>query len=890
MSDILTGQLPSPSPLLDEACDKAVAYHRAGQLEAAEQLYRAILQAQPRHPAANHFLGLLNVQLQQAELGLPYLLTALESDPEQADYWLAYIDALLLTEHTDEAQQVLALGQQHGLEGKAVEDFTARLLNKIPAEQRLDTSASPSNPTHSTKPAPRKGVRPSHEEENALVELFNQERYSEGVVLARAMTENFPQHGFGWKVLGALLRSQGNSADALDSFQKSARLDPQDAEAQSNLGLILGDLNRLSEAEACHRRAIAINPLYADAHNNLATALKLQERFPEAETSYRQALALKPDYAEAQNNLGVTLYEQNRFAEAEVAYRAALAIQPDYAEAYNNLGNALRKQGLPADAEMSLRRALECKPDFANAHYNLACALMEQGRMDEAVVSFRQALVFNPNLVEAHVNLGVTFNEQGFSIKAKNCYRAALAINAESTEAYSNLGNAEAILGEIDCAVSCYKRAIEINPKLTEVHTSLLFTLSHSTTVDAASLFAEHCRFGEQFEAPLRDTWPQHPNTRDPDRCLQIGFVSGDLRNHAVANFIEPVWAQLAHSPTLALHAYYTHTVEDGMTQRLRPYLKHWNSIPALSEADLAQKILADGIDILIDLSGHTGKNRLLTFARKPAPVQASWIGYPGTSGLQAMDYYFADRYYLPPGQFDDQFTEKLAYLPASAPFMPFKSSPPVNDLPALRTGYLTFGSFNRPGKLSESTTALWSQLLRALPEAKMLLGGMSSEGEYDKLIDHFAQEGITRDRLSFYPRTGMNAYLALYHHVDICLDTYPYAGGTTTLHALWMGVPTLTIAGLMPAGRTGVSILTHAGLEVFVATDATDFVDKGASWAKDLTALADLRAGLRARCNQSATRQPETIAANFERALRIMWQRWCKGLPAESFAVSSQD
>jgi predicted O-linked N-acetylglucosamine transferase (SPINDLY family) len=737
------------------------------------------------------------------------------------------------------------------------------------------------------------------------------------------MTEHFPEHGFGWKVLGALLRSQGNSAEALLPLQKSAQLEPQDAQAQSNLGLVLSDLNRLPEAEACHRQALALNPRFADTHNNLGTTLKLQGRLAEAEASFQTAIALNPDYAEAQNNLGVTFYEQNRLAEAETAYRVALTIQPDYAEAYNNLGNVLGKQDRPAEAETNLRRALEYRPHFADAHYNLASALRALGRLGEAIDSFRQALILKPDFAEAHLNLGVILNDLGRLSEAENSYRAALALNADyaegyhnlgnllgkkgrgaeardsyqkvlqlrpdSADAYSNLGYAEFALGESDLAEFYYRRAIELNPDLAQAHTSLLFALSHKASMDAASLFAEHCRFGEQFEAPLRAFWPQHSNTRDPNRCLQVGFVSADLRHHAIANFIEPVLAHLAELPTLALHAYYTHRVEDGVTRRLRTYLKHWHAVAALSDADLAQKIIEDEIDILIDLSGHTGHNRLLTFARKPAPVQASWMGYPGTTGLRAMDYYFADRHYLPPGLFDDQFTEKLAYLPASAPFLPFAAAPPVNKLPALSAGYITFGSFNRLGKLSASTITLWAQLLHAVPDAKMLLGGMPPEGEYDKLFNSFAQEGIASDRLSFYPRSSMDAYLTLHHQVDICLDTYPYAGGTTTLHALWMGVPTLSVVGLTPAGRTGASILAHVGLDdAFVAQDAADFVHKGVSWAKNLTALAELRAGLRARCDQSATRHPEAIAANFERALRIMWQCWCTGLLVESFVVSS--
>jgi predicted O-linked N-acetylglucosamine transferase (SPINDLY family) len=361
---------------------------------------------------------------------------------------------------------------------------------------------------------------------------------------------------------------------------------------------------------------------------------------------------------------------------------------------------------------------------------------------------------------------------------------------------------------------------------------------------------------------------------------LRIGFVSPDLCNHAVASFIEPVLAHLSRYPQLSLHAYYNNIIEDAVTQRLRGYLAHWHPISGISDTALAQKIRADGIDILIDLSGHTGKNRLLTFARKPAPVQASWMGYPGTTGLNAVDYYLADRFFLPPGKFSSQFTEKIVRLPANAPFLPSIEASSVNDLPALSNGHVTFGSFNRPSKINRSVIALWSQLLRALPNSRMLLGGMPEEDKYGTLIEWFVEEGIAPDRLDFHIRSDMQCYLALHHQVDICLDTFPYNGATTTLHALWMGVPTLTLAGHTTASRQGAATLGHVGLEAFVAHDAEDFVQKGISWTSDLAELSNIRTGLRERFAKSAMNQPALIAAGLQRALRIMWQRWCEGLP----------
>jgi predicted O-linked N-acetylglucosamine transferase (SPINDLY family) len=342
--------------------------------------------------------------------------------------------------------------------------------------------------------------------------------------------------------------------------------------------------------------------------------------------------------------------------------------------------------------------------------------------------------------------------------------------------------------------------------------------------------------------------------------------------------------------PQLSLYAYSDPGIEDEVTNRVRGYFSHWYSMTGVSDEKLAEKIRGDGIDILVDLSGHTARNRLLTFARKPAPVQLSWIGYPGTTGLQSMDYYLMEPFSLPPGKFDDQFTEKIVHLPAIAPFSPSHLSPPVNTLPALKNGYITFGSFNRPIKINASVIALWSELLRALPESKMLLDVMPGRASGDWLIELFSLEGIAAERLILHPRAGTERYLALHNQVDICLDTVPYNGGTTSLNALWMGVPTLTLAGSTLTGRLGAGILGQVGLSSFVAENRSDFVEKGVSWAKNLSSLSILRSELRERFRQSEMGQPTIVTEGLERALRVMWRRWCADKPAESFEVKKQD
>lgn len=711
-----------------------------------------------------------------------------------------------------------------------------------------------------------------------LVALHNAGRYAELESKARGLVSRYPGAGLVWMLLAGALQKQGKNA--LSAYQKTAELMPGDAGAHYDLGVALQNNGLLADAAESYRRALQIKPDYAEAHYNLAHTLRQLGQSELAAECYRGVLEIKPDFAEAHNNLGSVLKDLGQLEDAAASYRRALQIKPDFAEAHNNQGYILQVLGQPDAALASCRRALEIKPDFAEAYNNLGIAQYDLGDSGAAMASYRRALELKPDYAEAHFNLGNIQKELGKMGDAFVSYRQAVRLKPDIADAYNYMGSVLQYFGQIEDAVDGYRQALHIKPDLAEAYSNLLFCLSHSEAVDAQTLFAEHCRFGEQFEAPLRASWPQHGNSRDPARTLRVGFVSGDLRNHAVAYFIEPLLAHLSGYPQLSLHAYYNHSLEDAFTRRLKGYFAHWHSAVRQNDDALAEQIRSDGIDILIDLSGHTGKNRLMTFARKPAPIQAkSWIGYPGTTGLHAMDYYLADHLLLPLGEFDGQFTEKIVRLPAIAPFMPSKDAPPVNALPSLSNGYLTFGSFNRRDKITRSVIALWAQLLRALPDARMLLGAMNKDGNYTTLIDWFAQEGITRERLDFHVLSDMQTYLALHHQVDICLDTFPYTGGTTTLNALWMGVPTLTLSGNTAAGLQGAAILGHAGLEAFVARDAAGFVQKGLSWAGDLATLSGLRTRLRERFAQSVMGQPALIAAGLEHALRIMWQRWCEGL-----------
>ncbi|QTN26106.1 tetratricopeptide repeat protein [Rhodoferax sp. AJA081-3] len=755
-------------------------------------------------------------------------------------------------------------------------------------------------------------------EASQLESLFNNGRYAELEVLARAFVGSYPRLGFGWSVLGAALQVQGK--DALPAARKAAELLPEDAMARSNLGDALQALGQYEEAAENYLFALQIDPRSAETHVNLGNALKAQGEVGNAETHYREALRLKPEFTEGHYNLGVVCLDCGRFGDAETSLRRAIELNPYFAIAHVALGTTLKALGRHNEAELTLRQAVHLVPTLAEAHVNLGATLRTLNRSSEAAACFRKALDIDPGLAVAHSNLGAALRESSLASEAEECFRQALRLNPElvdahsglaaalkdldrpdeavthcraalrlnphSAEALNNLGVLLSELGQFEEAESCYRQAIKIDPGFAEAYSNRLFHLCHMEAVDARALFAEHRKFAEQFETPLMPYWPRHSNLRDPDRTLRVGFVSADLRNHPVASFIDPVLACLAVNPKLSLYAYSNHSYEDAVTQRFKRFLPNWRSCVNLSDDATAQKIIEDRIDVLFDLSGHSARHRLLTFARKPAPIQVSWMGYPGTTGLLAMDYYFADGVLVPPGDMDSQFSEKIVRIPANAPFLPFSDAPPVNDLPALKNGYLTFGSFNLVRKLNPSVIALWSQILHATPNARMLIGGMHAASDIPLVAKWFADVGIVKDRLSFKPKCKMQDYLRLYHQVDICLDTFPYPGCTTSCHALWMGVPTITMAGETPVSRSGASLQSHAGLSKFITNNKVDFIEQAQYWSTRLTELAGIRAGLRDRFNQSALGHSGSVPMAVDQALRIMWHRWCEGLPAEAFDV----
>lgn len=628
------------------------------------------------------------------------------------------------------------------------------------------------------------------------------------------------------------------------------------------------------------------DPQCGEAWRLLGIAWLMRQDYAQALAPLHQASALLPDHAEVWDHLGVVCQNLGELATAAACYKRCLALDPHRVQAWNNAADNAWRRGLLEESADYARQALALQPDYASPYLILGNVFRDLGCGEQAEITYRQALQLNPQFAKAHYNLGHLFQERGQYHDALGCYRQALKIQPDFVEAHRACGTALKDLGCFAEALSHYRTALALNPQLAETYGDFLFTLSHDENATPEEVFAAHAAFGQHFEAPLKAvSGPATHHARNPYKQLNVGFVSGDLCHHAVAYFIEPVWQALDRNQ-VAISAYSNRYLEDDQTARLKSLVDVWTPIFSLNDAALAERIRADQIDILIDLSGHTSRDRLLTFAHKPAPMQASWLGYPNTTGLTTMDYYLTDRYWAPPGILDALFTERLARLPCAFTFQPALGAPPVNPLPALTRGHITFASFHRPCKLGQRVIALWSEILKAVPHAILLIGAINDAALRDRLAEAFLRHGVTMERLAFYPQMKLQDYLALHHRVDIVLDAFPFSGGAVTQHALWMGVPVLTLTGLTPPHRHCAAMLHHVGLSDWVADSEEEYVDLARKWGADLPRLALLRTGLREQIEHSALRRPETVARGLEQAFRQMWRRWCAGLPPESFEV----
>jgi protein O-GlcNAc transferase len=691
----------------------------------------------------------------------------------------------------------------------------------------------------------------------------------------RALELN-PAHAEAHNNLANTLHGQGDLEAAVSCFRRAIELKPELVQAHGNLGRTLHDLGRFAAAEACYRRALELRSYHAPTWNNLGIALRDQGRTDEAVACYERALALAPDYAEAHFNLGNARKEQGRLTEAIASYRQALRLNPDVAEVHTNLGAAWETQGQPVEAAACYQRVVDLRPHDPLAFYNLGAALFKQGRLDEAIASYRQALRLNPDAPESHNNLGTALAMKSQPVAAATCFQRALELKPDYVEAHNNLGNTWKDRARHEEALACFRRALALDPDYTPAHSNLVFTLLLCPDQDPHALGQALRAWAAQHAAPLATRIRPHGNDRNPDRRLRIGYVSPDFRQHVVGRNVLPLLREHDHT-ACEIFCYSGVMIPDAVTEQFRSYADHWRPCAGLNDTQLAAQIRADQIDILLDLSLHTAGNRLQVFAEKPAPVQVTWAGYPGSTGLSTIDYRLTDPYLDPPGADDAWYVEESVRLPHSFwCYEPPDDAGPVNALPALDRGYLTFGCLSNFCKVTRPMLRLWAQVLRRVADARLVL--LADEGSHrDDVRALLAAEGVATDRVSFVPRQNRPEYLATYGSLDLGLDTFPYNGHSTSLDSLWMGVPVVTLVGQTAVARAGLSQLTNLGLAELVAQSPTEFVEISTALAHDLPRLAGLRAALRERMRASPLMDTPRFARDVEAAYRQMWRRWCE-------------
>ncbi len=574
--------------------------------------------------------------------------------------------------------------------------------------------------------------------------------------------------------------------------------------------------------------------------------------------------------------IAVEHHQSGRLGEAEALYRQILSVQPQHPGALHLLGVLAHTAGRHADAIGFIQQALALDSQNASAHSNLGEACLALGRTDEALVHYRRALELDPRFAAAHFNLANALHHQGHLDEAATEFRHTLALTPQEPCVLSNLSSTLAELGQLDEAIALCHEVVRLLPGEPAVHSNLVSLLRLHPSANAQALAEAQREWGRQFAEPQSATLKPHTNPRDPDRRLRIGYVSPDFRVHATLFFLAPLFQEHDHRQ-FEIHCYSSVARSDEGTEHLRRLVDVWHDVRHLSDSELAETIRADAIYVLVDLSMHTSGNRLPLFARKPAPVQVSWLAYVGATGLAAIDYRITDCYFDPPAAHDAGANEKPFRLPNSwCCYQPILDDVPVNALPALSAGHVTFGCLNNFLKLNESTLTRFAGVLQAVERSRLiLLAPIGSPRQC--LTDFFHEHGITLDRIDFAIVGSRADYLRQYHRIDLALDTLPHNGMATTCETLWMGVPVITQVGATIEGRAGLSLLSTLGLPDLITHSADEFVSAARRLAVDLPTLAEWRAALRSKMQASPLMDAPRFARNIEAAYREMWRKWCE-------------
>lgn len=735
----------------------------------------------------------------------------------------------------------------------------------------------------------------------------------------------------------------GRLSEAEALYREALAADPEDIDALHFQGVIAFQRGNYAQAVQLISRALSHNAANASAHNNLGNALAAQGKRLEALSAYLDALALQPDYADAFCNLGDVLKSGGKLKKSIACYRRALSITPDLrsaqvklkkgleelsqrseavapasdrVDALIGLGNTFRERGRIDAAIASYREALALAPDSSAAHTNLGSALLQQGRRQEALVCFRKAHALEPELAEAHYNLGIASYQAGDLPSAKSALAKYLQSQPNDRLALITLGEACSRSNELDEAATCFQRVLARDSNAADAHNllanvlrnqarhreamehyelailndsnpvvafqNLLFCMMCTGSFSAADIHARHREFARRFEQPLLSLQSPSTNTAEPNRRLKIGYVSPNFCSNIVGHYIQPI-LQNHNRAGFEVHCYFTGSIRDVETERIVALADRWHDVHLLSDDETAALIRTHQIDLLVDLCGHGPGNRILALARKPAPVQVSYLDYSATTGLSSIDYRLTTEYCDPSGTAEQYYSEKLYRLKDTYWTYNPAAQLPVSALPMKSNGYVSFGSFNMYYRITGGVLDLWSRLLSSVPGSRLVVVGVGWGSTQAALLERLNRAGIARDRVSMHSLVSYQEYNELMGTVDLALAPFPYNGATTMMDCLWNGLPVVAKEGGETfCSRLGCSVLAQMGLSELIARDEDEYVRIGVELTSAVQKLADLRQSLRQRMERSPMRDFSGFTRGLELAYRSMWKEWCASPGAE--------
>ena len=744
----------------------------------------------------------------------------------------------------------------------------SKILKLLGADKAPATAPQPASPTGGFEGADLLVADGNRAEEVGDL-LRACECYRKAVALA-------PEYAKAHLNLGIGLEAIGNLEQARQAYDTALRLDPADVYANYNLGRQLFSRKALGEAEPLLRRAIDGNPDFVDARVVLSRLLEDRGELDGAAAELERALRVRPDYFGALCNYADVLMKLKRTDDAVSALRRAVVIQPRNYEANFKLGYLLVDKEQPAEAEQLFLAALRSNPNSLDARALLVNLYFSQGNLAKAVTEAEAALKLRPDWLDLLFDYGLILKRLARPLEAQAVFRRMIEIDRTYVRAYQMLGAVLVSQCRVDEALEVFSEGRRNCADAFDLESPEMFALNCKDDISVDDLFARHADYGRRLEQLYPARFEPFDNTRDPGRRLRIGYVSGDFQDHVVPLFLLPLLEERDRS-AFEVVCYSTGDTTDRMTHRVRGLADVWHNAARMSADKIADLIHQDRIDILVDLAGHSGVPNLRVFAQRPAPVQATWVGYLNTTGLTRIQYRISDPHCDPPGLTDRYHTERLFRLPHSQwCYRPFAGVDCEREAAFEHNGHVTFGSFNQTVKITPTVRKLWGDILTQVPDARLLVVGVVDERAREDLYRDLENAGVDRSRVTMLPYVPIEEYYRSFGRVDIALDTMPFSGGTTTCDAVWMGTPVVTAPGVRSWSRSAASILTTLGLQDWIAESPEDYVRRAVQFGRNPSTIAGLRRTLRSRMLESPLMDKRVFARDMEAAYRQMWQTWC--------------